>query len=367
MSTPIDSLTDAWNAGGTTFFGLRLSVTDTASAAASKIFQLNGGAAGSAELFSVDKSGNAAAAAAVQAGSVFRISTDTLLTRRGPANWSIGGADSATPVAQTLSVQGVTGVADTAAPNFTIDLPMGTGTGQGGYGIVRGSATGSGGLATVLTIYPNGGIWFGTLGKFGSPYIFPVTGGSTTLVNSGNGLCFFSYAVANNEGGFTFGGNPVVTTSGNYRNIYLQRTFAPTSGSSTYAHLEIRATINQTGGATGITRGLFIQPTLTAATDFRAIDITDGNIVLPKTITAAGNVGAQTIDKITGSVQFAIGATSLVVTNKYVTASSVISLTVASNDTTMKSAAYVAAAGSFTIYPNAAPTAECRVAFRLTN
>jgi hypothetical protein len=88
---------------------------------------------------------------------------------------------------------------------------------------------------------------------------------------------------------------------------------------------------------------------------------------LGKTITATGTTGAQTISKPSGSVNFAAGATSLVVTNTRCTTSSVILLTVGTNDTTMKSATAVAAAGSFTILTNVAPTAETRVNFILTN
>ena len=95
--------------------------------------------------------------------------------------------------------------------------------------------------------------------------------------------------------------------------------------------------------------------------------ISVAQIILDKTITAAGTTGAQTINKSSGSVNFAAAATSFVVTNSLVTVNSVIQCTVASNDTTMKSVAIVATAGSFTIYPNAAPTAETRVNFTITN
>lgn len=91
------------------------------------------------------------------------------------------------------------------------------------------------------------------------------------------------------------------------------------------------------------------------------------DIAVNKTITASGTTGAQTIDKTSGSVNFAIAATSLVVTNSLVTTSSVIVATVASNDTTMKSVQAVAAAGSFTLYANAAATAETRVNFLVLN
>jgi hypothetical protein len=95
--------------------------------------------------------------------------------------------------------------------------------------------------------------------------------------------------------------------------------------------------------------------------------ISCAQIILDKTITAAGTTGAQTINKSSGAVNFAAAASSLVVTNSLVTVNSVIQLTVGTNDTTMRSAIAVAAAGSFTIYPTTAPTAETRVNFTITN
>ena len=46
----------------------------------------------------------------------------------------------------------------------------------------------------------------------------------------------------------------------------------PTSGNSTLISFLSRPTINQTGGANGITRGLYINPTLTSAFDWRSIE-----------------------------------------------------------------------------------------------
>jgi nitrogen fixation protein len=48
--------------------------------------------------------------------------------------------------------------------------------------------------------------------------------------------------------------------------------FAPTSGTATYTQVQLQPTINQTGGANGITRGLYVNPTLTAAADWRSIE-----------------------------------------------------------------------------------------------
>jgi hypothetical protein len=72
---------------------------------------------------------------------------------------------------------------------------------------------------------------------------------------------------------------------------FFSGTFAPTSGTGTLNGLKITPTINQTGGANGITRGLFINPTITAAADFRAIETTVGNVILGST---SGNVGIGT-------------------------------------------------------------------------
>jgi hypothetical protein len=90
-------------------------------------------------------------------------------------------------------------------------------------------------------------------------------------------------------------------------------------------------------------------------------------LAVPKTITAGATTGAQTIDKMAGSVNFAASATSLVVTNSLVTTSSVIVATVGTNDSTMKSVQVVAGSGAFTIYANAAATAETRVNFLVIN
>ncbi|MBK9960526.1 MAG: hypothetical protein IPP06_04100 [Saprospiraceae bacterium] len=49
--------------------------------------------------------------------------------------------------------------------------------------------------------------------------------------------------------------------------------FNPTSGTGTFTGYEFNWTINQTGGANGVTRAFHVNPTLTAAADFRAIDI----------------------------------------------------------------------------------------------
>jgi hypothetical protein len=53
--------------------------------------------------------------------------------------------------------------------------------------------------------------------------------------------------------------------------------YAPTSGSLERTYLSVKGTINQTGTANGITRGLWIDPTLTAAADYRAIELSNNS------------------------------------------------------------------------------------------
>jgi hypothetical protein len=77
-------------------------------------------------------------------------------------------------------------------------------------------------------------------------------------------------------------------TAGSRTIFSSTNSFQPTSGTLTYTGVGISPAINQTGGANGITRGIHINPTLTAAADWRAIEITAGKtIVAPSTTTSA--------------------------------------------------------------------------------
>jgi hypothetical protein len=66
--------------------------------------------------------------------------------------------------------------------------------------------------------------------------------------------------------------------------------FAPTSGTGTFIGFNFTGTINQTGTATGITRGLYINPTLTAAADFRAIEVSNGGAYINTTSVQASAI-----------------------------------------------------------------------------
>lgn len=207
-SAPFIDATQTWNSSGITFTGFRFNATDTASAAASLLLDLQ---VGGSSRFRVGKSGGTFIGAnsgtlgwsiggtsngvisyiksagpnlglrligdntgsggpsqitfgaldfiawrstnATQAGS-----DDLFLTRRAAANLRFGAADAAAPVAQTLSVQSVVaGTSNTAGANFTITGSQGTGTGAGGSIIFQvapagGSGTAQNALTAALTL-----------------------------------------------------------------------------------------------------------------------------------------------------------------------------------------------------------------------
>ena len=97
----------------------------------------------------------------------------------------------------------------------------------------------------------------------------------------------------------TTNGN-ITSTSGNPVLVNISRDFTPTSGTATYTLTSITGTINQTGGANGITRGLYINPTLTSAANFRAIETTAGNVLFQSGstpllfVSSSGNIGINT-------------------------------------------------------------------------
>jgi hypothetical protein len=86
------------------------------------------------------------------------------------------------------------------------------------------------------------------------------------------------------------------STTGTNHFVSILPSFTPTSGTTIWNAALITPTINQTGGANGITRGLYINPTLTAAADFRAIETTAGRIVISDTATVTGTNATSLLD-----------------------------------------------------------------------
>jgi hypothetical protein len=210
-------MAQTWNAGATTFTAIKMNVTDTASASGSLLMDLQ---VGGTSRFRVDKAGTATVGNQVVLGSSSSVNStfsnnsmamlgngsgfqvynaafigfsstgtavgtaDVLLTRKAAASLRLGAADAATAVAQTLGVQSVTGVADTAGANFTIAGSQGTGTGAGGSIIFQVAPAGSSGtaqnaLATALTIASDRTIRLASQGTAGSMIAAAALGSGT--------------------------------------------------------------------------------------------------------------------------------------------------------------------------------------------
>ncbi len=201
--------------------------------------------------------------------------------------------------------------------------------------------------------------------------------GSTTNVNIGS-------ATASAVLGTLTLGFPTIVQPTNYTSLNLFNT------QSTTVNFAGAATTFTLGGTptTSLTANLFANATASGQT--KTINIGTGGVassttninigstnggqinlnrkvVFQATETSVGTTGNQTINSPSGSVNFAAGATSIVVTNSLATTTSHIFCTLETNDATAVIKNVVRAAGSFTINLNAAATAETRVGFLVIN
>ena len=108
-----------------------------------------------------------------------------------------------------------------------------------------------------------------------NPFLFSFDGNSSSSPNaSSRNLAYYNTNTTQtgDQTHFALVGNALTPTSGDTRLLLIERSFAPTSGTAIFTAQRIIPTINQTGGANGITRGLYVNPTLTAAADWRSIE-----------------------------------------------------------------------------------------------
>jgi len=107
---------------------------------------------------------------------------------------------------------------------------------------------------------------------------------------------------------FTSLGTSATAASG-FRSSFLDSvSWTQSSGTAEFASFRATPTINQTGTATGITRGLHINPTLTAAADFRAIEVASGITILGASTTAKASLripsGTAPTSPVNGDIWF---------------------------------------------------------------
>jgi hypothetical protein len=97
--------------------------------------------------------------------------------------------------------------------------------------------------------------------------------------------------------------NSELGTNANISHTSMFGNFAPTSGTKVFQYLNITGTINQTGGANGITRGLYVNPTLTSAADFRAIETTNGKVIFGNLPTSSAGLPTGAIWNDAGTIK----------------------------------------------------------------
>lgn len=208
----------------------------------------------------------------------------------------------------------------------------------GGY--VISSGTGSP-TANILRLNANDGnigfaVRYDGTSRFGNNIqVYPIASATGLLQLSGGALRFS--ASAQQERGHSF-----VMASRNTRNtdssilatspagnLLLNENFTVSSGTGIHSQLDIRGTINQTGTATGVTQGILINQTITAASDYKAIRVLNGESSF-RSISL--NTAGDKIKIATGS-NASIGTATLVagtvtVNTTAVTASSIIMISV---------------------------------------
>ena len=89
---------------------------------------------------------------------------------------------------------------------------------------------------------------------------------------SGNIADFYQFRSFNGLATIFLTGNYLTAQSEVVGHIKTLHTFSGNLGANRYISFLSQPTINQTGGANGITRGLYVNPTLTSAADWRSIE-----------------------------------------------------------------------------------------------
>lgn len=143
-----------------------------------------------------------------------------------------------------------------------------------------------------FSIGSSGYLTIGSAGA-GAPTIYTAQNSSSTPFEGGRSLTFFTNISGASDAAFNFTGTTSTLTGGFESLLYLNKTFAPTTGTAEFRMLHLQPTINQTGGSTGIVRGIYIQPSITNAPDFRSIETTGGRPMFNMGIASGGSAPFQ--------------------------------------------------------------------------
>lgn len=152
----------------------------------------------------------------------------------------------------------------------------------------------------------NGSVRFGTNFIWNNTSnLLTVTGllTCTSQVRAGQYLIGGTLFASSTSNLFWLTGGTAAGTSGILNSYFAEYSYSPTSGTQQMNVLNASPTINQTGTATGITRGLYVNPTITAAADFRAIHTTRGKIVFENLPTSSAGLPTGALWNDAGTVK----------------------------------------------------------------
>jgi len=206
--------------------------------------------------------------------------TDEFLREDG--TWAVppGG----TPAGANYQVQYYNGGVFGADANFNYDptndrLVVGTTTptaaiharshSDAGVGIFKGENLSGN---DVMTIFATGYWKFGDNETYPRFYQSATAGGAVSY--TANGInANVTFSATGNEDGFSVFHPNHAATAGTKNALNVSGTFAPSSGSAIANSILVAPTINQTGTSSGVTRGIYINPTLTSAVDFTSLEV----------------------------------------------------------------------------------------------
>jgi len=104
---------------------------------------------------------------------------------------------------------------------------------------------------------------------------------STASTPAANGTSIALWSSVTSQTGTNYNvsieGDNATQISGERRVFKIGVDFTPTSGTGRFYGIHLPFTINQTGGASGITRGIYVQPALTSAADWRSIETSNNS------------------------------------------------------------------------------------------
>lgn len=132
-------------------------------------------------------------------------------------------------------------------------------------------------------------------GTFLASGLVQLNNNNSTIQGGGNGSTTFLSANGSTGAGISrwlFAPNgassSALAQSGTWNTFSISDNFVPTAGTAIFNGINLALTVNQTGGANGITRGLYINPTITAASNFKAIEVVSGGVYLAPGSSTAG-------------------------------------------------------------------------------